>query len=163
MFWSVFAPFPGLPGNPGKSVSVHLSLEKLCQPVVFWKQGLELLSNVWNYFAWTCHVWNYMKMSETNKKMSETILSKVKISEIDSCPKTLQMILYRTLLATCTVPLLPLIWVKCLKTSNRECFNGLRLPIVKRCPSAANFFVRHFWLLARWCLRGHLKYLKQNV
>jgi hypothetical protein len=98
------------PGSPSKSASVHVSLGKLCQPVLFWKRGLKLLSNIWKQFCLklSClklyeNVWKYMKMSETNKKFLKLFCLKLKNVWNRLVPKTLQMTLYRTLLATCTV------------------------------------------------------------
>jgi hypothetical protein len=66
-----------LSGSPGKSVSVCRSRGKSRQPVVFWKSGLKLYKNVWNYFVWNYFVWNYMKMSETNEKCLKLICLKL--------------------------------------------------------------------------------------
>jgi hypothetical protein len=71
-----------LAGSPGKCVSVCHSRGKSRQTVVFWKSGLKLYKNVWNYFVWNYFVWNYfvwnyMKMSKTNKKCLKLICLKL--------------------------------------------------------------------------------------
>jgi hypothetical protein len=66
-------------GSPGKSVSVCHSWQKSRQPVVFWKSGLKLYKNVWNYFVWNYFVWNHMKMSESNEKCLKLICLKLEV------------------------------------------------------------------------------------